>query len=204
MNEENIAVRLKLLIENLGINSSQFADNCNISRPTLSLMLSGRNKKISDVIKGQIHRAYPGLSIMWLLFNEGDMWVGQPSGEDYCQDNTNNPSSQHSTGNDQDKSNFNHLENSTDNNAAKISGENPYEISEMLTGGEDSSNNPKENGLNQNKNSHEISAQKGLSACLKNPEFFSEIAKIRTKSRKVVQVTIYYDDSTFETFYPGR
>ena len=123
------------------------------------------------MIIGQIHRAYPGLSIMWLLFNEGDMWVGQPSGEDYCQDNTNNPSSQHSTGNDQDKSNFNHLENSTDNNAKKNFGRKSLRDFRNAYRREDSSNNPKENGLNQNKNSHEISAQKGLSACLKTLNF---------------------------------
>lgn len=78
MSEDNIAIRLKFLIQKLGITNSVFADNCGISRATLSQLLTGRNKKISDVIIGQIHTAYPALSIMWLLFNEGSMWLGEP------------------------------------------------------------------------------------------------------------------------------
>ncbi|GFI58835.1 hypothetical protein IMSAG025_02299 [Muribaculaceae bacterium] len=31
-----------------------------------------------------------------------------------------------------------------------------------------------------------------------------EIEKMRKNPRKVVQITVYYDDSTFETFYPGK
>ncbi|MDE6315205.1 MAG: helix-turn-helix domain-containing protein [Muribaculaceae bacterium] len=57
------------------ISSTQFADACRIPRPTLSQILSGRNKKISDEVIGKIHEAYPSLSIMWLLFGEGDMRI---------------------------------------------------------------------------------------------------------------------------------
>lgn len=57
------------------ISSTQFADACRIPRPTLSQILSGRNKKISDEVIGKIHEAYPALSIMWLLFGEGSMLV---------------------------------------------------------------------------------------------------------------------------------
>ena len=74
MSDQNIAIRLKFLIEELGISNSQFADECNISRPTLSQLVTGRNKKVSDVIISQIHKAYPDLSILWLLFGEGDVW----------------------------------------------------------------------------------------------------------------------------------
>ena len=77
MEETNIANRIKLVIEALGINDSQFADNCSISRSSLSLILSGKNKKISDVVIGQIHKTYPALSILWLLFDEGSMWVNK-------------------------------------------------------------------------------------------------------------------------------
>lgn len=57
------------------ISSTQFADACRIPRPTLSQILSGRNKKISDEVIGKIHEAYPSLSVLWLLFGEGDMRV---------------------------------------------------------------------------------------------------------------------------------
>lgn len=73
MEEENVAVRLKLFMDQMGISNSQFADQCGIPRPSLSQLLNGRNKKISDVIVRQIHDRYPELSVLWLMFGEGSM-----------------------------------------------------------------------------------------------------------------------------------
>lgn len=73
MEQDNVAIRLKGFIQELGVTNSQFADKCGIPRPSLSQLLGGRNKKISDVIVGQIHQAYPELSVLWLLFGEGPM-----------------------------------------------------------------------------------------------------------------------------------
>ena len=73
--EQNVATRLKLFMDNQGLSHSQFADRSSIPRPTLSQLLSGRNKKISDVLVGQIHRAFPQLSVLWLLFGEGEMLI---------------------------------------------------------------------------------------------------------------------------------
>ena len=78
MNDDNVAIRLKGFIDEMGLTNSQFADQCGIPRPSLSQILTGRNKKISDVIVGQIHTAYPRLSVLWLLFGEGDMLVAPP------------------------------------------------------------------------------------------------------------------------------
>ena len=75
MSEENIATRLKVFFESKHLSSTQFADACGIARPSLSQILTGRNKKISDIIIGQIHRAFPELSVVWLLFGEGEMLV---------------------------------------------------------------------------------------------------------------------------------
>ena len=71
----DIVSRLKLFLQESGIAYSQFADNCEIPRPTLSQLLNGRNKKVSDEIIAKIHRAYPALNIMWLMFGDGDMLV---------------------------------------------------------------------------------------------------------------------------------
>lgn len=62
-----------MFMEQAGISSSQFADTCEIPRPTLSQLLNGRNKKVSDEVIGKIHRAYPSLNVMWLLFGDGEM-----------------------------------------------------------------------------------------------------------------------------------
>ena len=75
MEEQNVAVRLKHFISQEGLSYSQFADACGIPRPTLSQLLSGRNKKLSDQIVRLIHDRYPSLSVLWLMFGEGDMLV---------------------------------------------------------------------------------------------------------------------------------
>ena len=69
----DIVTRLKMFLEQAGISNSQFADTCDIPRPTLSQLLNGRNKKVSDEVIGKIHRAYPSLNIMWLMFGDGEM-----------------------------------------------------------------------------------------------------------------------------------
>lgn len=74
--EMDIVNRLTFFMEAYGIGSTQFADACGIPRPTLSQILSGRNKKISDAVIAKIHNAYPNLSVLWLLFGEGSMESG--------------------------------------------------------------------------------------------------------------------------------
>lgn len=69
----DIVGRIKKFIVTNSIPVTQFADNCNISRSTLSQLLGGRNKKVSDEIISKIHTTYPNLSIYWLLFGEGNM-----------------------------------------------------------------------------------------------------------------------------------
>lgn len=65
--------RLKFYLDTLGVSVTQFADECGIPRPTASQLLAGRNKKVSDEIIGKIHAKYPALSIVWLMFGEGEM-----------------------------------------------------------------------------------------------------------------------------------
>lgn len=71
----DIISRLKNYLDAYGITNSEFADNCGIPRPTVSQMLNGRNKKVSDEIITKIHQNYPALSMLWLLFGEGDMMM---------------------------------------------------------------------------------------------------------------------------------
>lgn len=69
----DIATRLRQFIDYRKISVSQFADTCGIPRPSFSQLLSGRNKKVSDELIGKIHDAFPALSVMWLMFGEGNM-----------------------------------------------------------------------------------------------------------------------------------
>lgn len=77
----DIVTRLKMFIDYLGMANSTFADQANITRPTLSQILNGRNKKISNELISKLHEAFPSLNIMWLMFGDGDMIVGDdPNG----------------------------------------------------------------------------------------------------------------------------
>lgn len=69
----DIVDRLKLFMQYTGLSSSQFADSSAIPRPTLSQIITGRNKKISNEIFAKLHEAFPQLNIMWLMFGDGNM-----------------------------------------------------------------------------------------------------------------------------------
>ena len=69
----DIVSRLKEFINYESVAITQFADNCKIARPTLSQLLNGRIKKVSDELISKIHEAYPQLSVLWLMFGEGSM-----------------------------------------------------------------------------------------------------------------------------------
>lgn len=175
MVEENVAIRLKGFIDSQGLTNSQFADQCGIPRPSLSQLLTGRNKKISDVIIAQIHQAFPQLSILWLLFGEGEMLVG----ENEKTERNSSPAPQNSSERNSSESDI-PLERSNPSIQGNLTG---------LTTPPVGFHNIDPQSVNNEK---------------KNMELLREIDKLRKNPRKAVQITVYYDDSTFETFYPGK
>ena len=170
MEDLNVAIRLKGFIDAEGLTHSQFADRCGIPRPSLSQILSGRNKKISDVIVGQIHQAFPKLSVLWLLFGEGPMITPEPAEASPTGENGN-------SGSENSKFAVRNAEPSLFENVGGLSG-------------------PRAGGQSvENKGSH---------VDLKIADLQRQIDKLRNNPRKVTQITVYYDDSTFETFYPRK
>lgn len=212
MSEENISIRLKVVIEELGITASEFADKCGISRATLSQLLTGRNKKVSDVIISQIHSAYPELSVMWLLFGEGEPWLSghsksasdpeanQQSGADDTSADYTSPGG-NSTLFDFDDgigdfgSGFSSSE---DQNGVENASENP-EIRPLGGAGQKYS---KENGLKYLFESIKKAVHEEINNCLKSNEFINEIKNSSDNCKKISHITVYYDDSTFESFFP--
>lgn len=187
MAEENVATRLKFFMDSEGLSNSFFADSCGIPRPTLSQLLSGRNKKISDVLVGQIHSAYPKLSILWLLFGEGAMLkMDDPLDGDaasgYAIDDL-------TPFDNSDDTQF-YCENASENSFSRAVGNEGNKYS-------------KEIGVNSAKNSAESLVTQLNNASKRIAELEREIMKMRAKPRKVTQITVYYDDNTFETFTSG-
>lgn len=117
----DLVSRLKRYIDYKGLQNSQIADMAGIPRPTLSQLLTGRNKKVSNELIEKLHSAFPKLNVMWLLFGDGDM--------EHC---AQNKTSAHETGANSMDSNSQTTENvdlcdryiANNNNAA----ENPKKI----------------------------------------------------------------------------
>ena len=164
MEEISIAARLKSIIEALGLSDSQFADRCSITRPTLSLLLSGKNKKISDIMLSQIHDAFPNVSILWLLFGEGEMFKKEENRE---------------------KSSSNLNEDSFFKNR-------------------DIDDKEELNLVNvkQLENIIQDVINKTFTSSFNNLERIIQKSQEISLQRKVSKITVYYDDSTFETFSP--
>lgn len=187
MIEDNVASRLKTFIESKGLTYSQFADSCGIPRPSLSQLLTGRNKKINDNMVRQIHTVFPDLSVVWLLFGEGNMYI--PSQEEKF----GSDSSLASEGDIFDSDLF-MLDDEHENPSKKI----------VFSGNESSAlKNSKENGLNRGQNMALKAEYKDEKLAAKVKELTTKIDFLNKNPRKVVQITVYYDDSTFETFIPG-
>lgn len=64
--------RIRALLAWQQLSPTQFADRIGVGRPVLSHILSERNKPSLEVMR-QIRRAFPELSLLWLLEGEGEM-----------------------------------------------------------------------------------------------------------------------------------
>lgn len=177
MEDRNIAIRLKVFIDSQGLTYSQFADRCGIPRPSLSQIISGRNKKISDIIVGQIHKTFPELSVLWLMFGEGPMLMQTPSGNNVSQ-----------------------LSDDFDFGSGTLFSDNEN-LSDRTTQKENRGNL---SGLTSPSEGSQKTHYKRVDDDLRIVELQKQIEKLQKNPRKVSQITIYYDDSTFETFYPQR
>lgn len=171
--EENFATRLKLFMDSIHIQSSQFADMCEIPRPSFSQLLSGRNQKVSDTLIKKIHSAYPDLSVMWLMFGEGPMLTIQKAPNE-----------------------------ETINN--EPAAENPLKIPVASNNDKEISEYSNLRALNQPLIPHKENIYQQLEENKKILELQLQIEKLQKNPRRVAQITVYYDDSTFETFVPSK
>ncbi|MDE6380441.1 MAG: helix-turn-helix domain-containing protein [Muribaculaceae bacterium] len=172
--EENFATRLKLFIESIDIPTTQFADMCGIPRPSFSQLLSGRNQKVSDVLIRKIHAAFPELSVMWLMFGEGTMLKSE----------------------DKKPRDF---EAEAPESATEASN-----IPESPMNGQAATGYSNVSGLTQVQTTPNNSIYQQLEDNKKILELQMQIEKMQKNPRRVAQITVFYDDTTFETFVPSK
>jgi len=170
MEKENIVIRLKYFMESEGLTSTQFADRVGIPRPSFSQILSGRNKKISDVIITQIHQGFPNLSIAWLLFGEGEMMV-----------------------------------------VPKVLKEAESDLGLEVAEFEDLplyGNAPREFQNVEPSNTQLDTMYYPNNKKVNNPKYLTpkngQIENNETRVKKIVSITVFFDDNSFETFTPGK
>ncbi len=69
MNNE-IAIRIKSVIDHFGLTVSSFADSIGVQRSSISHILSGRNKPSLDFVM-KVVKTYPEVNLYWLLIGKG-------------------------------------------------------------------------------------------------------------------------------------
>lgn len=174
----DIVSRLKLFLQQNGIANSQFADTCEIPRPTLSQLLNGRNKKVSDEIISKIHRAYPSLNVMWLMFGDGDMFVG---GRQTGLSEFDNPMLSSSV-----------MSGSSQRNADLSKSRQPINFGDDDGGVNDVTQNPSMGNLTDTLRNIAMSVGK------KNTN-----QTVQSGARKVTNILVFYSDNSFESFTPA-
>lgn len=186
--EENFATRLKVFMDSVEMQSSQFADLCEIPRPSFSQLLSGRNQKVSDVLIRKIHTVFPDLSVTWLMFGEGPML------------NPKNDSAAGSGGPVPSTDSHGTSAGSSSQNIDK----NPSEFANYPYNGSANSEYSNLKPLTDPSTIPNSSIFQQLEESKKILELQTQIENLQKNPRRVVQITVYYDDSTFETFISSK
>lgn len=181
----DIATRIKKFMDSQGIASSKFADSCRIPRPTLSQILNGRNKKVSDEIIGKIHETYPEISVLWLMFGEGEM--------------LNNSNIKISEAEISEKES---------NVSSKIANSKPliqeFDFSQPISEKESENKNMQHNSQvvhfeQKNTAQHEIPLQKTSSSTISPPTISF---KANEETKKIKKIIILYGDGNYDEFSP--
>ena len=183
--------RLKQFLELKQIPITQFADNCRIPRPTLSQLLNGRNKKVSDEVIGKIHDAYPTLSILWLMFGEGEMFRGEIT----------DPTEAHSSATESTLQEPEAYERSQMGNALfedMFNNDDTESKSEILSDSPTTIKFPQESDANNNYAENPgDNIMKSTVTAIKNR------VQSTGEKKQIVNIIVYYDDNSFEAFVPG-
>lgn len=186
----DIVSRIKKFLETQQIAISQFADTCNIPRPTISQILNGRNKKISDELISKIHIGFPELSMLWLMFGEGHMLS-----------NANNQISERQNEHSQSFETRKNTEHEIFG-IEKIDFSVPTENKSDNFGNIFDSRNDKIENTSPLQNESQKNIRDNEDPQIEN--IARRIAENNTTYRKITNIVVFYDDSTFQTFSPSN
>lgn len=217
-NADALNIRLKVFMDSTGLNNSQFADRCRLPRPSFSQILSGRNKKVSDVVLTRIHDAFPQLNMLWLMFGEGPMLNGNDSAVSgvSVEDDGNTPAQ----ANNRDGYGLGELRPGQVGVANGQSTPRPYPLRDeedsssfavenyngdnrkFPAGGQGATGFHRENGPLLPLSSAQEADIERISSMMAAKISGDLQHDLRKVPRKVVRITVFYDDNSYETFAP--
>lgn len=221
----DLVSRLKQYLDARQISVTQFADECSIPRPTASQLLAGRNKKVSDEIIGKIHNKYPDLSIVWLMFGEGDMVTNgniktsEPQIGNVFDNSLGNITDHQVDTINSDTNKFDDSKSPEKIETANPSGftfpeenettqnlfqqhESPYSNSFSFTNDTNEVETTPSNPTAVSTESDRIKSPTSTSAATVTANESRPITVTPGKGKRVTGIVVYYDDSTYESFIP--
>ena len=170
--------RILEVMEREGMSQGQFADYIGINRPTLSHVVAGRNNPSLDVVM-KIHQKFPSINLSWLL--DG---VGSYDGNDG------------NDGNEGAESSICASSSYDDGGSLPIGTNSNYMQGELFA----------ENPIFQPESTFGLKERKEMSLQGdQNPHYTAENQNVVPQNflhRKIVEIKIFYNDGTYETFKP--
>lgn len=186
---DSLVIRLKVFMDSTGLNNSQFAEMIGVPKPSFSQIITGRNKKVSDILLTQIHDAFPQLNMMWLMFGEGSMLKENENQVDTSSEGLSDTGTSTSFSSGLPYPVFADEETVIDN-------------ANFPTDGKGNFKNRQENDLIYAPSRIQDADIERVSSVVAQ-KIGSEFNSILEKpQRKVVRITVFYDDNSYETFGP--
>lgn len=96
------------------------------------------------------------------------------------------------------------LENSQEDHSGQNVDKTTGEILEFASNGPQITSGPILNALTESEIANNQLSENNLKLLKKIEDLESKIAKLESEPRKVVKITIFYDDSTFDSFVPEK
>ena len=165
--------RIRRIMESKQMSQQEFAQKLELSPASLSSIFTGRTNPTNKHAQA-IHKAFPEVSINWLMFGEGDMYSSASAAIDLSTSYDANPS----VNNAYDGSS---VEASYRNEASGISQPTIFDIPMS--------------------SSHDISSAYRSNENSKN---LSKVKNHDIVRRAVKEIRVFYDDGTYESFAPSK
>lgn len=188
--------RIKQIIEREEMTQSQFADFIGVNRPTLSHILAGRNNPSMEVVM-KIHQSFPKINILWLIDGkgsyEGDAVAEYPAGslrEDREADALD------ATVDERQSTFLSPYPNNKEENGeeSKDTTDTHFYQGELFA--ENAVFSSKSAG-GEKKRKEKVLQSPKISDYQTGYQSFNSVQKMQ---RKIVEIKIFYDDGTYETF----